>query len=250
MPSVWQSLRKDMMRAIQTLSARRAFLALKQDRPALQRFTDAASLLDSLHGDSRDLDDKDRVLAALVCAVQTGRGEAELPELLLWLALWPGLDALYHRLWRHFPDAQDDLAAEIAVQFTLAIRRADLSRIRRLAATLVRNVERNARIPLRRARNAQARQVELPDQGDGRAAACSDASPFAIGPVRAVDTAACHLRDQLFRSMGPEADLVVAVILVGERPREIARRLGIRPEAARKRCQRAMESLRQCFSER
>lgn len=249
MPSVWQSLRTDMMRAIQTLSARREFLALKHDRPALQRFTDAASLLDSLHGDSRDLDAKDRVLAALVCAVQTGRGKAELPELLLWLALWPGLDALYHRLWRHFLDAQDDLAAEIAVQFTLAIRRADLSRIRRLAATLVRNVERNARIPLRRTRDAQARQVALPDDGIGRAAACSDASLFAIGPAGAVDTAARLLRDRLFQAMGPEADLVVAVILVGERPVEIARRLGIRPEAARKRCQRAMESLRQCFSE-
>lgn len=248
MPSVWQSLRKDMMRAIQTLSARREFLALKQDRPALQRFTDAASLLDSLHGDSRDLDDKDRVLAALVCAVQTGRGEAELPELLLWLALWPGLDALYHRLWRHFADAQDNLAAEIAVQFTLAIRRADLSRIRRLAATLVRNVERNARIPLRRARDAQARQVEFPDHGDPGAACCSSPSAFGMGPS-GVDTTARLLRERLFRAMGAEADLVVAVILVGERPGEIARRLGIRPEAARKRCQRAMESLRQCFSE-
>src|SRR5512132_1090227 len=119
------------MRSIDTLSGRRQFELVKLDRPELRRFGDVPSLLDYLHTGPGDLDDKDRILAALVQAVHGG--DTEVPEAVLWLALWPGLDALYHRLWGHFPDAHEDLVAEIAVRFTIVIHRADLTRIRRVA---------------------------------------------------------------------------------------------------------------------
>ena len=93
MPPIWQALRADLMRSINTLRARRQFEAVKHDRPELQHFADVSSLLDSLHGEADNLDGKDRILAALVRCVHAGGAEGELSEAILWLALWPGLDA-------------------------------------------------------------------------------------------------------------------------------------------------------------
>jgi DNA-directed RNA polymerase specialized sigma24 family protein len=214
------------------------------------------SLLDYLHCEADNLDDKDRILAALVRSVHAGGAEVEVSEAILWLALWPGLDALYRRLWRHFRDAHEDLVSEIAVHFTLAIHRADLTRIRRVAATLLRNVERDVRSTLRRAREERARLVERPDHDDrheGRHGVdpwSARPSAFGISPGSDADQETSLLRDRLCQEIGAHADLVVAVVIVGERPREIADRLGTSPEAARKRCQRALDCLRQRLSER
>jgi RNA polymerase sigma-70 factor (ECF subfamily) len=259
MQAVWQALRSDLIRSIDTLKARRQFEVAKQGRPELQRFAEASSLLDYLHCKADDLDAKDRILAALVRSVHAGGAGAEVSKAILWLALWPGLDALYRRLWRHFRNAHEDLVSEIAVHFFLVVRRADLTRIRRVAATLLRNVERDVRSTLRRSREERARLVELPDCGDqheGRH--CVDPwiarglrpSAFGVPPGADVDQETRLLRDRLCQEIGTHADLVVAVVIVGERPGEIADRLGISPEAARKRCQRALDSLRQCLSER
>ena len=258
MRAVWQALRSDLMRSIDILSARRQFELVKQNRSELQHFADVSSLLDSLHGEADNLDGKDHILAALVRCVHAGGAEGELSEAILWLALWPGLDALYHRLWRHFRYAHEDLVAEIAVRFTLVIHRADLTRIRRVAATLLRNVERDVRSILRRAREERARLVELPDHedqdqgrhgGDPGFASGPGPSAFGISPGSDVDQETRLLRDRLFQEIGAHADLVVAVVIVGERPGEIADRLGISPEAARKRYQRALDSLRLRHSE-
>lgn len=257
MRAAWQALRSDLMRSIDTLKARRQFEVIKQNRPELQRFADVACILDYLRTGPDDLDDKDRILAALVQTVHAGGAEVELSEAILWLALWPGIDALYRRLWRHFKDAHEDLVSEIAVHFSVAIHRADLTRIRRVAATLLRNVERDVRNTLRRAREERARLVELPDhdQHEGRHGVDPFArglspSTFGIAPGSDADQETRVLRERLFQEIGAHADLVVAVVIIGERPGELADRLGISPEAARKRCQRALDSLRQRLSER
>lgn len=256
MRAVWQGVRSDLMRSIETHRARRQFEVIKQSRPELQRFADVPSLFDFLHTKAADLDEKDRILAALVRSVQAGNPEGEVAKAILWLALWPGLDALYRRLWRHFPGAHEDLVSEIAVHFFLVVHRADLTRIRRVAATLLRNVERDVRSILRRTREERARLVELPDHDDqhegchgGYPGFARAPSAFGISPGSDADQETRLLRDRLFREIGAHADLVVAVVIVGERPIEVADRLGIAPEAARKRCQRALDSLRQRLSE-
>lgn len=258
MPPIWQALRADLMRSINTLRARRQFEAVKHDRPELQHFADVSSLLDSLHGEADNLDGKDHILAALVRCVHAGGAEGELSEAILWLALWPGLDALYRRLWRHFRDAHDDVVAEIAVQFSHAVHRADLTRIRRVAATLLRNTERDVRSVLRRSREERGRLVELPEHNDKIEARHGidlefvrrpSPSAFGISPASDADEETRFLHDRLRQQIGAHADLVVAVVIIGERPAEAADRLGISPEAVRKRCQRALDSLRRRISE-
>ena len=205
MRAVWQALRSDLMRSIDTLKARRQFEVVKQNRPELQRFADVSSLLDYLHCKADDLDDKDRILAALVRSVHAGGAEAEVSKAILWLALWPGLDALYRRLWRHFRDAHEDLVSEIAVHFFLVVHRADLTRIRRVAATLLRNVERDVRSILRRSREEQARLVELPDHDDQHEGRHGGDPGFAGGPAdrpSALRRAAMRIRKPVCFAIG------------------------------------------------
>ena len=162
------------------------------------------------------------------------------------------------RLWRHFRYAHEDLVAEIAVRFTLVIHRADLTRIRRVAATLLRNVERDVRSILRRSREERGRLVELPEHNDKIEARHGinlefvrrpSPSAFGISPASDADEETRFLHDRLRQQIGAHADLVVAVVIIGERPAEAADRLGISHEAVRKRCQRALDSLRRRISE-
>ena len=71
--------------------------------------------------------------------------QCDVAESMLWLALWPGLDAMYGRLWRHFKQAPAELVSEIASRFTREINRIDLGRVNRIAATLIANIERDMR---------------------------------------------------------------------------------------------------------
>ena len=89
-----------------------------------------------------DLDEKDRLLGVLVTLVQR-REHHELVSGLLWLGLWPGLDAVYRRRQRNFRGQPEELIAELADAFTGIIERLDLEVVHRVAATLVRSTARD-----------------------------------------------------------------------------------------------------------
>jgi DNA-directed RNA polymerase specialized sigma24 family protein len=175
----------------------------------------------------------------------------------LWLALWPALDAVYRRLSRHFRDAPEDLVSEMTEQFTIAARRADMGRIQRVAATLVRNAERNVRARLRQTWRERRRLVPSCDEqgpddrdemeggvGNGASGLSPLGLPTGIGFHREV-----HLiREELLRLVGNRADLVVAVVILGEPQNEIAARLGISEAAGRKRVQRTLKRLREAYA--
>jgi hypothetical protein len=62
---------------------------------------------------------------------------------LMLLALWPGLDAIRRRcIWRKVGTG-DEIAADILGRTTEAIRGLDLQRVNWIAATILRNVERD-----------------------------------------------------------------------------------------------------------
>lgn len=235
------------MLSVQPIRSRRQFEALRRDHPELRRFHDQAAVLDYLHAKSGDLDDKDRLLAAFVAEVQAGGGRG-IAMTMLWLALWPALDSIYRRLLRHFRQAPDELVSAISERFTLAVHRADLAGIRRLAATLVRNVERDIRQDLRRTWAERSLRADLPDPdvlGDVLAGEAHGPSRLGLPPGAGVDAETAMLRELLARMVGADADLVVAVVILGEGQDEAAGRLGIGHEAARKRFQRALRRIRE-----
>ncbi len=246
MRALWQSLHAKLLNSLNTHSSRKQFGAVRQAQPALGRFSDQFGLLDFLHSRDGDPNEKNAILEALVSEVQGGDG-AQHAVTLLWLGLWPGLDGLYRRLWRHFRQAADELVSAISEQFTIAVHRADLSGIRRLAATLLLNVERDIRRGLRRAWEERNLQVGLPEPDDldalmhGRACRSSH---LGLPPGASADDEADLIRNHLARLVGVDADLVVAVVILGEGQREAADRLGISHDATRKRYQRAIQCIR------
>ena len=117
--------------------------------------------------------------------------------------------------------------------------------VRRVAATILRNVERDICDGLRRERERSRRQVEIPvDELIDHHASSVRGSHFGLPPGVEPDAAISLLRKRLVTTIGEDADLVVLISILGERQRDAAARVALAPEAARKRYQRACARLR------
>lgn len=228
------------MRSISTLGFKAKFDTVRSGYDLLRGFPDHIAVLDHLHGKDGDREFKDSVLAALIRAAQDGDLGRQVAVPVLWLALWPGLDAIYHRLRPQYSGRTDDLVSEISERFLSGVHGLDLRRVRRVAATLLRNIERDSRAALR----ANRREVPLEeDLSAEMAAGVGGPNDLAFGGDTDREDRAT-IRKALGTLPRGDTDIVVRVIWLGERPFEIADRLGITPTAARKRYQRAIQRLR------
>jgi DNA-directed RNA polymerase specialized sigma24 family protein len=248
MRALWRSLHDDLMRSIETISFKRNFDIVRQSSPSIQRFADHYVLLDYLHTSASDLDDKDRLLALLVNEARGSGPHSETATTLLWLALWPGLDAIYRRLYRYFLRRPEELVSEISDRFLVVVHRLEGARVRRVAATILRNTERLIRHDLRDGWQRSERTDPLSDEDMERLDFARQRgrphSVLGIPPGTEVDTAAAMLCSVLVSLIGADAELVIAVAVLGELQNEAAARLALNPGAARKRYQRAIARLR------
>ena len=248
MRALWQQIHADFERTLTLHSSNTQFELLRRQHPVLDRFTDTIAVLDHLHSRNGDPGDKDLILATLVAAAQTRRGDRNVAATMVWLGLWPGLDNLYRRLWRFFRTDPNELASEIAARFTMGMLRADLSRINRVAATLITNVDRDIRDGLRRRWAEAATHEELPDP-DEFASHASTSSCFGLPAGTDPEVVAGFVHRALTDLIGSDADIVVAVVMMGEGQRDVADRLGLGYDAVRKRYQRALARLRDVLGE-
>jgi DNA-directed RNA polymerase specialized sigma24 family protein len=246
--ALWQQIHADFERTLTLHSSHTQFEILRQKYPILGRFVDVTAVLDHLHSRDGAPDDKDQILATLVAAAQTRRGDRDVAAAMVWLGLWPGLDNLYRRLWRFFRNDANELASEIAGRFAMGMQRADLSRIKRVAATLIANVERDIRVGLRRRWAEAATHEELPDP-DEFGSPASKSSCFGLPAGTDPDVVASFVHRVLTDLIGSDADIVVAVVMMGEGQRDVADRLGLSYDAVRKRYQRALARLRDVLGE-
>jgi DNA-directed RNA polymerase specialized sigma24 family protein len=243
--AAWDDLRNEFLRTINTLTAEEEFRGAHQE--ALAAFHGPSALIAYLASPGGDLDRKDSVYEGLVGAVQANVEWTELASAILWLGLWPGLDAVYRRRLKLFRQSPDEPVSVLSLSFTAAVRRADLSRIKRIAATLVRNTERNLVDEVRRGWRQTANEVgrdadrleEVANEVQLRSGAPPDALPEGLALV--------VLRRELLPVVGDDTDLLLAVLVLGENQREAADRLGIRHGTARKRFQRALARAREHF---
>lgn len=261
MRATWEALQRSLVRSVGTLAAKKKFNDLRKRRPSMAPFAGADELVTYLNADGGELDEKDAIYAALVEAVQAEGDDAELATALLWLGLWPGLDALYRRRQRDFVNRPEALVSEIGAHFTTAVRGSDMGRINRVAATLVRNTEREVREGLKRAWAEETRRATLPtedenDEQDGstgdlrrarrslRGLRIGGVSELGQPPRVDVEADVAALRELLICVVGDDVDLVIGAAVYGESQREVGERLGLTHEAARKRFQKAMRLLR------
>ncbi len=233
MSFAWHEIRDHLMHSSSTLSFQRSFDTIRCAWDPLAPFRDPAALLDGLHRGPGDPDDKNLILSALVEAAQ-GNGPASNCALtMLLLALWPGLDAIRRRsIWRRIGTA-DEIASDVLARTTEAVRDLDLGRVNRVAATVLRNIERD----MVRARQRDAARESL----------AIDIDPDDVPADQARRQPAAedaHLQENLRKLIGADAVLVIRVAIEGFSQAEVAVELGLSEAAARKRYQRATRRLR------
>ncbi len=233
MPLSWSGIRDDLARSTSTLQFQRHFRIIQAQHVVLGHYLDPPALLGALHGNQPDHASKNQILAALVTAAQNV-GPASDPALtLLLLALWPGLDAVRNRCLRRRISVPDDVASDLLARVTELIRGLDLTRVNQIAATLLRNVERDLLRSV--CRETARQQAGAPIEPDWIAAPPSWAEQI---QMRA------ELRRDLAALIGEDADLVLGVALDGASQIEIGAALSLTESAARKRYQRATEKIR------
>lgn len=231
MRSSWHALHAHLVTCSRRLSFHHDFCSLRDRHPVLNDLRDPADLMDRLHGPGGDVDYSNRMLRALVVAAQRNGPQAQTATALLILALWPGLDAVHGRLWRYFRSEPEALTSEISARIVAGIRCANLERVTRIAATLIRNIERDIRRMLMR-QQAQARLTDPLD--DAQVCTALEAGHTHPGTLSAA----------LAAVLGRDTNLVLTIAVDGATQREAAAAAGLGVEAGRKRYQRALAKLR------
>ncbi|MEQ9145210.1 MAG: sigma factor-like helix-turn-helix DNA-binding protein [Parvibaculaceae bacterium] len=229
----WHEIHDSLVMSSATLQFQQSFETLRRSNPALADFVDPAALFDVLHGASDPAERKNRILRALTSAAQVDDPASDCALTLLLLALWPGLDVVRRRLLWRKTGSPDDVSSNVLARATETLRGLDLRRVSRIAATVLRNVERDA---LR----AHCRETAWWKS-------IGDVDPDAIGSTCGAE--AIFLRRDVEQLIGRDGDLVLRVAVDGFTQSEIAGKLGLSEAAARKRYQRAKRRLREAFDE-
>lgn len=238
MAFAWHEIRDHLMHSSSTLSFQRSFDAIRRAHSPVIQFRDPAALLDGLHRGSDDPNGKNLILSALIDAAQGDGRASDCALTMLLLALWPGLDAIRRRaIWRRLGSA-DEVASDVLARTTEAVRGLDLGRVNRIAATVLRNVERDM---------IRARQRDVACENLTSDIAPDDVPAEQAGQQHAVEDA--HLQDDLRKLIGADTVLVIRVAIQGFSQVEVALELGLTEAAARKRFQRAMRKLRAALEE-
>ena len=180
-------------------------------------------------------------------AAQRDDAECEPATALLHLALWPGLDAAHGRLQRYFRDAPELLVSELSGRLVDQVAQLDTGRVNRIAATIVRNIERDTTRALI-AGSQESRRLLEPGAADA-AERRSSGSPLGLPRDVPTDRASEIIADRLTPVIGRDADLVVDVAVNGYTLKEAAARHDLTHDAARKRYYRALGRLREVYED-
>jgi RNA polymerase sigma-70 factor (ECF subfamily) len=236
MSFAWHEIRDHLMHSSTNLHFQRSFDAVRREQAALAAFRDPAALLDGLHRTSGDQGQKNLILDALVRAAQSDGPASDCALTILLLALWPGLDAIRRRSLWHRLGVADEIASDVLARTTEAVRGLNLDCVNWIAATVLRNVERD----MIRARKRELTHDRLPNELEPLVRRTSERDP-AISDAR--------LNAELRSVIGDDALLVIRVAIEGFSQAEVAVELGLTEAAARKRYQRAMRRLHDALEE-
>ncbi|WP_193140975.1 sigma-70 family RNA polymerase sigma factor [Meridianimarinicoccus sp. MJW13] len=193
-------------------------------------FRDPGHLCGWLH-DRREAPDAKNTVLRVLLAMATGEGpRSTLAVELLILALWPGLTTIRRRL-RPISGADiQTLEADLVGRLSLGIRGARVDRVQRVAATLLRNTDRDLRRDLILEQAARLRAAELGAVAHGLEASVAQEDDRLVA--------------RMMMTLGEDGALLAAVHLCGWSQKDAAECLGISHDAARKRCQRAIARLK------
>lgn len=238
MRSSWTALRRSLITKYAGHQARAALGALARRHAEFSAFDTPQSVITYCHG--APLEAADRVIARLARCVQR-REHLEFASLALWLALWPGLSAIYDRRLRYFEAAPDELVSSIGASFGHSVESFDPSRVQHVSGTLVRNTERGVMDDRKREWLSSRRRASLDLHADER-----EFHDLVMSPdERLIGARRGTVADVIAGIAGDDAELVFAVALLGESQREAGLRLGLTHAATRQRFHRAVARVRE-----
>lgn len=234
----WSALHAQLLSQTSSLRFHTEFQSLQDSTSPRLPAADAGALIGVLHDPEGDPEAKNRMLRSVIAVGQRRPGLSATATLVVLLALWPGLDGVRWRLRQVFPRHRGDLDSELVAELSLSIGTVDLARVNRIAATLLRNLERDTRRRLIALSRQAAGTLPVEDLLDGIGA--STDSAMSNDP----ETGRGLLLRDLRACVGSDAELVLRVAIDGATQAEAAAALGIRHDAARKRYQRALSRLK------
>lgn len=230
--------------ALQLAEARRAYRLLRRNWEVLSAFEEPEALVSFLTSREGDSHAKDEVLAGLVTLVQM-RAAGSFFAALLWLGLWPGLDSVYRRCLRRVEQPPAEVVSSVATSFIALVARVNLSGVQRVAGTLVRGTERDVVKAWRKDVVERGHRARLKSLSDAESLASSRPWLAPVFPrVRSFNSEVEELRAWLLPLTGEDTELVVSLVLREEDAVEVAASIGVSPETARKRVQRALQRIR------
>ncbi|QOF73629.1 sigma-70 family RNA polymerase sigma factor [Aminobacter sp. SR38] len=233
MSFAWHEIHDHLMQSSCTLGFQRDFDAIRRGSNPVARYCDTTALLDALHRGSDAPDQKNQLLIGLVEIAKSDNSARDCALTVMLLALWPGLDAIRRRsIWRKL-GARDEIVSDILARTTETIRGLDLDRVNRIAATVLRNVERDM---IRARQRETARQSMVSDTDPDQIAGDHDPHDPALTYER--------LHVDMSRLIGADAALVIRVAVEGFSQAQVGVELGLSEAATRKRYQRATRKLR------
>jgi hypothetical protein len=223
------------LRSTNRLRFQTEFSRICEDHRTLCGLRGPADLMERLHSPGGDPVGRNDILQALLVVAQSDREASQVATSLIILALWPGLDAVHGRMCRHYPGERHEIGGEILGRVTVGILNLDLAVVRKVAATLIMNTERDIHRGFKIIRQQTKDFVEWDDEK------CL----LVPGQPQAEDQ---HLSDTDWRQrlaplLGRDTELFLRTIFLGETQAEAALALGMSHDAARKRHQRAMKKL-------
>jgi hypothetical protein len=237
MSAQWNSIRNNLNSYLNTNEAMEAFARAQEADESLRGFRSATVVTELLDANLGSFEARDATVASLVRLAQEGT-EQQLAFAILWVGLWRPLCCIYRKRGRYF-HSRDELASALSATFHEQVGRFNLAGVNIVTKTLLRNTERDlVRSRLRLLREAN-RQVDMD----------VDTALVRYRPMQlraANQQLAIDVRRAL-RSIdsGSDRDVAFAAMTHAEPVNEVATKLGISHEAARKRVQRTLAQIRE-----
>jgi hypothetical protein len=156
----WEQVRHVLAASIQVSRTVKLYADMAREHAPLAQFETPVALTDFLQRLQKDAVTNPHYLAIVDVWRRGSLCHSDLAGRLLWLGLWPLLNALYWRQAKHWSGRENDLTSEIGRCLVTVLRATELSHVESVALTLMRDTERDV-VELRQAELAEAALVPV-----------------------------------------------------------------------------------------
>lgn len=234
MRATWSALHHSLIRHLSRTTSEHQFQMMRQQFPGLKQFSSIAAVMEHQRATTVPPDMRYQTIRILVTAAQADAPSSSVAQMMVVVALWPGLDAVLGRLARGFPAERDVLPSEILARLSEGIAALNLAAVTAVTATLIRNVERDIRRGL------------IANEKRARSARCIDDPEIEAAATRcAASTSNDGIDVGEYLAMLPPADaaLLKRIFCFGQSREQAGKAMGLTKPAACKRVQRAIHRL-------